>query len=83
MDRPKAHAPKRLPLMFTTGSLFKQSMDTYLRPCIRKGMSPVFRNIRVVYGDSAKVAIVEEIGNSYLKHMKESSKFDGEGELCR
>lgn len=79
-EYPRAHAPKRLPLMFTAGDLFKKLLDEYLRPCIRKGMSPVFRNIRKVYGDPAKVSIVEELGSMYLTSMKDHSKFDGKEE---
>ena len=73
---PKAHAPKRLPLFFTSGALFEKLLDEYLRPSIRKGMSPVFRNIRKVYSDPAKVAIVEKLALSYLKNLHATKTFD-------
>jgi hypothetical protein len=53
---PKAHTPKQLPLFFTSGDLFESLLDGYLRPNIRKGMAPVFRNIRRVYSDPVRDA---------------------------
>lgn len=76
-NRPKAHAPKRLPLFFTSGDLFRKLVDEYLRPNIRKGMSPVFRNIRKTYTDDSKRVIVETLGENYLQNLRKSpSKFD-------
>lgn len=79
-DRPRAHAPKRLPLMFTSGALFRGLLDEYLRPCLRKGMAPVFRNIRKVYTDAAKVKLVEEVGESYVAALTAGGKFDTRAE---
>jgi len=71
---PKCHGAKRLPLFFATGDLFEKLLDEYLRPNIRKGMSPVFRNIRRVYNDPAKVAIIEKTANAYVAAMKSCGK---------
>jgi len=77
-EHPRAHAPKRLPLFFTNGALFERLLDEYLQPIIRKGMVPAFRNIRKVYSDPAKVAIVEKVALSYIENLGGASKtFDG------
>lgn len=73
---PKCHAAKRLPLFFATGALFEKLLDNYLRPNIRKGMAPIFRNIRKMYHtDPAKVAIVEKVANSYVTCLQGCGKF--------
>jgi len=81
-EYPKAHAPKRLPLFFAKTESFKEMVDTYLRPCIRKGMLASFRNIRHVYEnkDADKIAIVESLGLSYLDNMRKHGKFDDKDE---
>jgi peptide alpha-N-acetyltransferase len=78
---PKAHAPQLLPLFFTTGATFEKLLDEYLRFAIRKGMCPMFRNIRQVYSDPAKVGIVEKLANSYLASLTAGNKFDAAGEV--
>eukprot|EP00039_Didymoeca_costata_P007273 m.97972 g.97972 ORF g.97972 m.97972 type:complete len:837 (+) comp13620_c0_seq3:102-2612(+) len=75
-ENPKAHTPKRLPLLFSKGEQFRTLLDAYLRPNIKKGMSPVFRNIRLVYSDPEKTAIVEKLACSYVDNLRDSRKFD-------
>eukprot|EP00038_Savillea_parva_P024960 m.45623 g.45623 ORF g.45623 m.45623 type:complete len:863 (+) comp6675_c0_seq1:47-2635(+) len=79
-DRPRAHAPKRLPLFFhEPGTEFTRLMDAYLRPNIRKGMTPVFRNIRKMYSDPAKAKIVGDLVQGYIANLRKTpSKFDGD-----
>lgn len=80
-ERPRAHAPRRLPLFFTTGPDFKTRLDEYLRGCLRKGMAPVFRNVRrIVYSDPAKAEVFGQLVNSYVTSLKAGSKFDDKAE---
>ncbi|EDO40471.1 predicted protein, partial [Nematostella vectensis] len=52
---PRASAPKRLPLNFTNGERFSDLLDKFMRPAIRKGVPPLFNNLRMLYCDKEKV----------------------------
>ncbi|XP_050416023.1 N-alpha-acetyltransferase 15, NatA auxiliary subunit [Patella vulgata] len=73
---PRATAPKRLPLTFTTGDTFRRLTDTFLRTAIRKGVPPLFVTMRPLYTDPAKVKIIEELALSYVKNLKETDYFE-------
>lgn len=72
---PRAHAPTRLPLFFATGAPFLALMDSYLRANIRKGVSPIFRNVRKVYADAVKGQMVGDIVKGYVQSLLTCSKF--------
>jgi hypothetical protein len=66
VNRPRAHAPKRLPLFFLEGDSLRRELDAYLRSNIRKGMTPVFRNVRKLCVDSTKAAMMRELAEGYV-----------------
>ncbi|OWF46600.1 N-alpha-acetyltransferase 15, NatA auxiliary subunit-like [Mizuhopecten yessoensis] len=82
-DFPRASAPKRLPLAFTTGNTFISLLDTYLRKAFHKGVPPLFVTLKSLYTDPNKVKVVEEIVLGYMESLKKVEKFDetDEGEL--
>jgi tetratricopeptide (TPR) repeat protein len=75
-------APRRIPLDFLDGDAFKAAVDRYLRRMLNKGVPSTFPNIKALYTDSQKKAIVEELVLGYAsgKQMNGSadSKTNGE-----
>lgn len=63
---PKAQAPQRIPLSFTTGEIFGTLVGNYMRLAICKGVPPLFNNIRNLYIDKEKVKIVEDVAIGFL-----------------
>merc|ERR1719204_480309 len=57
---PHAETPRRSPLKFCTGDVFEKFADEYLRNALTKGVPPLFTNLRSLYDDSSKVAIIEK-----------------------
>lgn len=52
-----------------SGDDFKLLMDDYLKRNLRKGVPPLFVNVRSLYGDPKKVATIEELLEDYLKNL--------------
>lgn len=73
---PRASAPKRIPLTFTTGDLFRKLIDHYLQNGFHKGVPPLFITLKSVYKDPAKRSVVKELCESYVKNLKEHDVFD-------
>lgn len=83
-DFPRAICPKRLPLNVANGDLFRSLVDDYLRQGLRKGVPPLFVNIRSLYTDADRVKIITDLLSDYLVNLKESghfSKNDRDGNL--
>lgn len=76
---PRAQAPKRIPLSFTTGETFARLVDNFMRPAIHKGVPPLFNNIRNLYSDKEKVKIVENIALGYLDSINTFGTLTGKG----
>ena len=72
---PKSMPPQRLPLNIATGDLFKVSADTYLRKGLRKGVPPLFVDMRSLYDDDEKVTAIEGLMLQYVDALKEIGKF--------
>jgi hypothetical protein len=54
---PRAQTPERLPLDFTdAGSVFTGLLDPYMRKALRKGIPPLFVDLRPLYSDPKKVS---------------------------
>ncbi|XP_005102206.1 N-alpha-acetyltransferase 15, NatA auxiliary subunit [Aplysia californica] len=77
---PRATMPKRLPLNFTTDDVFRELIDDYLKKALRKGVPPSFVSIKSIYQDPSKVKVIEDLVLSYVDNLKESGKFDSNGE---
>lgn len=72
---PKSMPPQRLPLNIATGELFKVYADTYLRKGLRKGVPPLFVDMRSLYEDKEKVAVIENLMLQYADALKDIGKF--------
>ncbi|KAK3576854.1 hypothetical protein CHS0354_012909 [Potamilus streckersoni] len=73
---PRTAAPRRIPLTFTTGDLFKRLLDKYLRSSFHKGVPPLFVTLKSVYKDPWKVQVVEDLVLKYAENLKECEHFD-------
>lgn len=80
---PRASAPRRIPLSFTTGDNFKGLMDTYFRRAFHKGVPPLFVTVKKLYSDPWKQRTVEDLVLGYAENLKTHEKFalSDEGEL--
>ncbi|EFR03747.1 NMDA receptor-regulated protein 1 [Nannizzia gypsea CBS 118893] len=62
---PRGDAPRRIPLEFLEGDDFKEAVDSYLQRMLRKGIPSTFANIKTLYTNPAKLAIVQELVEGY------------------
>lgn len=76
---PKAQAPKRIPLTFTSDETFARLVDNYMRPAIHKGVPPLFNNIRNLYSDKEKAKVVENVALGYLASLNTFQTLTGKG----
>ena len=53
--KPRASAPKRIPLTFVKGGRFEDLLRPYLAAGLRKGVPSLFQNLRQLYSDPDKV----------------------------
>lgn len=72
---PSAICPKRLPLNVASGDSFRALVDDYLRHGLRKGVPPLFVNIRALYTDNEKVKIIADLIQDYHTNLIASSHF--------
>ncbi|KAJ4349284.1 hypothetical protein N0V95_004714 [Ascochyta clinopodiicola] len=63
-------ATRRVPLDFLSGDAFKTAADSYLRWKLNKGVPSTFPNIKSLYADSEKKAIIEELVLGYESEKK-------------
>ncbi|XP_067640624.1 N-alpha-acetyltransferase 16, NatA auxiliary subunit [Eurosta solidaginis] len=75
---PRAMCPKRLPLDVASGAAFRAALDSYLRRGLRKGVPPLFVNIRVLHRLPEKAAIIEELALQYYENLTRSGHFSRE-----
>lgn len=72
---PKSNPPKRLPLNCAVEEPFKNLIDNYLRQGLRKGVPPLFVDLRSVYDDKRKVEIIENLLLQYIDALTKIGKF--------
>lgn len=72
---PKAQTPRRLPLNFTSGDLFKQLVGVYIQKALHKGVPPLFVDLRSLYKDPEKVQIIEDLVLGYVDCLKKHDVF--------
>jgi len=73
---PKSQGPRRLPLNFVEGDLFRTLVDEYLRIALKKGVPPLFTNLRSLYQNKDKARIVEELVLGYSNCLESNQKFN-------
>lgn len=74
-EYPYAMCPKRMPLDVVNGESFREIVDQYLRKGLRKGVPPLFVNIRSLYQDNNKVDIIAQLIEDYYINLKETGHF--------
>lgn len=78
-EYPRSTLARRIPLNYATGDRFRILVDQYLRRALHKGAPPLFVDLRSLYIDNAKVAVIEELLLSYVTHLAEQERFSLEG----
>ncbi|XP_055685528.1 N-alpha-acetyltransferase 15, NatA auxiliary subunit isoform X1 [Lutzomyia longipalpis] len=72
---PSSICPKRLPLDVASGEDFRQVVDEYLRRGLRKGVPPLFVNMRSLYAHPEKVETIERLVCGYYDSLQECGYF--------
>lgn len=72
---PRNEAPRRLPLNFVSGDIFRMRIDEYLQTALKKGVPPLFANLRNLYEDKEKAAIIEDLVLGYSLCLEHFQKF--------
>jgi len=70
-------APRRIPLDFLKGEAFKTVVDQYLRRMLNKGVPSTFPNIKALYANPEKKAIIEELALGYASGKQMNGSTDG------
>ncbi|KAI4462390.1 n-terminal acetyltransferase-related [Holotrichia oblita] len=73
---PRAMPPQRLPLNIATDDQFVKLVDKYLRKGLRKGVPPLFVDLRSLYSDKGKVEAIEDLMMQYADALKQIGKFN-------
>jgi len=76
---PRAQAPKRLPLNFLTGSELETRLSTYIKAALRKGVPPLFVDLRPLYQDPEKFQLIETLLTSFLDNQLKVGSFESSG----
>ncbi|TMW46258.1 hypothetical protein DOY81_008658 [Sarcophaga bullata] len=77
-EYPRALCPRRLPLDVATGDAFRSVLDDYLRRGLRKGVPPLFVNVRSLHSHPEKAAVVENLILQYYENLTRSGHFSRE-----
>ena len=76
---PRSTLVRRIPLNYATGDNFRLRVDYYLRHALHKGVPPLFVDLRSMYSDNDKVAIIENLLLSYVTNLKLFERFSETG----
>ncbi|KAG7304786.1 hypothetical protein JYU34_010151 [Plutella xylostella] len=75
-EYPRAIAPRRLQLTAApAGPVFRELVDAYLRNGLRKGIPPLFIDVRTLYEDKQKLETIEELMLQYLDNLSKTGHF--------
>ena len=68
----KCHMTYRITIYFAniSGESFRELVDAYLKKALRKGIPPLFVDLRPLYKDPANVVIIEELCLNYATSLK-------------
>jgi peptide alpha-N-acetyltransferase len=69
-DFPQSLCVRRLPLDVAKGEVFEQLICDYLKRNLRKGVPPLFKNIRSLYKDESKTKIIEKLILEFCENLK-------------
>jgi len=76
---PRAQAPKRLPLNFLTGNELEVRLSTYIKAALRKGVPPLFVDLRPLYLIPEKFTVIENLLTSFLENQLKVRSFESSG----
>ncbi|RKP06374.1 NMDA receptor-regulated protein 1 [Thamnocephalis sphaerospora] len=74
----RANLLRRFPLDYLHGDAFRTRASAYVRTMLRKGVPSLFVNLKPLYADSERAAIIEDIMLAQQKSLKENSTLVGE-----
>lgn len=75
--RPRAAAPKRIPLYFLKGVDFENQLVPYLITGLRKGVPSLFKNLVPLYVDNEKVQFLDRTLIDFVKRLEENGYKNG------
>ena len=75
---PRAQAPKRLPLNFLSGSELETRLSTYVRAALRKGVPPLFVDLRPLYENPEFAELIHKMMTSMLDNQLNLGSFDND-----
>lgn len=78
---PRAQAPRRLPLNFLSGSEFEKRVSKYISTALRKGVPPLFVDLRPLYADPEKKEAIEKVVTGFMDNLLTVGSFDADGNL--
>lgn len=74
---PRALMPRWIPLKKLHGDRFRSYADRYLKQCLRKGVWALFVQLKFLYGDADKAAVLEGLYERYKTDMYTQQSLDG------
>uniref|UniRef100_A0A182J3Q8 N-alpha-acetyltransferase 15, NatA auxiliary subunit n=1 Tax=Anopheles atroparvus TaxID=41427 RepID=A0A182J3Q8_ANOAO len=74
-EYPQSFCARRLPLDIATGEQFRELVDEHLRRNLRKGVPPLFVNLRSLYRDVEKVKVIGQLAECYYQNLISSGYF--------
>jgi peptide alpha-N-acetyltransferase len=72
---PKAYGVQRMELNFLSGDAFATKLSGYVKRYLRRGIPSLFTDLKALYDDEAKVAIIETVFEGMLASLKASATF--------
>ena len=75
---PRVNSPTRIGLKLLKGEMFQKALKRLVRPLLIKGAPSVMTDLKELYQDQEKVAIIGELLHSFYESMNKYSTLDGE-----
>jgi len=73
---PRSDVPRKAPLIFLENDGFKQAIDKYMQKALSKGVPPLFKELKYLYKDAAKVKIIESLLLEYVENLTKHAYFN-------
>eukprot|EP01133_Synstelium_polycarpum_P019469 gene19469-23316_t len=67
---PSSQMVQKLPLIFLEGSEFRSAVVAFSRHFLRKGIPSLFGNLKSLYNQPAKVAIIEQVFTAHITSLE-------------
>ena len=80
---PRAQAPKRLPLNFLSGAELESRLSIYIRAALRKGVPPLFVDLRPLYEKQESAELIHRMMTGFLENQLKLGSFDCEGTILQ